>query len=557
MQTIYYDLRDTKGQQKEIEDKISAAAKILREGGLVGIPTETVYGLAANGLDEKAVKRIFEAKGRPQDNPLILTIPGQQWLPRYCKDIPPLAYVLARKFWPGPLTMILKCRTDVVPSVITAGLDTVAMRCPNHPVTLAIIREAGIPVAAPSANTSGRPSCTTAQDVLEDMDGKIEGVVDGGPCTVGVESTILDLTCDPPRLLRPGGLPLEALEQLIGPIAVDKAVVSPLQAGEQPKAPGMKYRHYAPKAPVTVFTGAPDASAREIQRRVGPTSGVICFDEYAHLFQGQEVHTLGPSGDKLAQAQRVFDALRTFDSSSVTEIYAQCPDNRGLGLAIGNRLKKAAGFHVVEADSHRIVLGLTGGTGAGKTSALNAIRELGGTVIDCDAVYHEMLENSQEMRNAINAKFPGVFDQDGKLNRQKLGQEVFAQKDRLAQLNEIVFGFMTPELDRRMESAGDGLFAIDAINLLESGADRLCDRTIAVTAPTELRVRRIMARDGITEQYARLRISAQKPDEYYRGKCDCELNNAADTPEAFQAEAKLFFTRLIETITEEKRRASK
>ena len=554
MQTIYYDLRDTKGQQKEIEDKISAAAKILREGGLVGIPTETVYGLGANGLDGKAVKRIFEAKGRPQDNPLILHVTGPQWLPRYCADIPPIAYVLARKFWPGPLTMILK-RKPIVPDETTAGLDTVGMRCPNHPVTLAIIREAGVPIAAPSANT--RPSCTTAQDVLEDMNGKIEGVVDGGPCTVGVESTILDLTCEPPRLLRPGGLPLEDLERLIGHIDVDKAVTTPLKEGEQPKAPGMKYRHYAPKAPVTVFTGAPDASAREIQRRVGPTSGVICFDEYAHLFQGQEVHTLGPSGDKLAQAQRVFDALRTFDSSSVTEIYAQCPDNRGLGLAIGNRLKKAAGFHVVEADSHRIVLGLTGGTGAGKTSALNAIRELGGTVIDCDAVYHEMLENSQEMRNAINAKFPGVFDQDGKLNRQKLGQEVFAQKDRLAQLNEIVFDFMTPELDRRMESAGDGLFAIDAINLLESGADRLCDRTIAVTAPTELRVRRIMARDGITEQYARLRISAQKPDEYYRGKCDCELNNAADTPEAFQAEAKLFFTRLIETITEEKRRASK
>ena len=556
MQTIYYDLRDTKGQQKEIEDKISAAAKILREGGLVGIPTETVYGLGANGLDGKAVKRIFEAKGRPQDNPLILHVTGPQWLPRYCADIPPIAYVLARKFWPGPLTMILK-RKPIVPDETTAGLDTVGMRCPNHPVTLAIIREAGVPIAAPSANTSGRPSCTTAQDVLEDMNGKIEGVVDGGPCTVGVESTILDLTCEPPRLLRPGGLPLEDLERLIGHIDVDKAVTTPLKEGEQPKSPGMKYRHSAPKAPVTVFTGAPDASAREIQRRVGPTSGVICFDEYAHLFQGQEVHTLGPSGDKLAQAQRVFDALRTFDSSSVTEIYAQCPDNRGLGLAIGNRLKKAAGFHVVEADSHRIVLGLTGGTGAGKTSALNAIRELGGTVIDCDAVYHEMLENSQEMRNAINAKFPGVFDQDGKLNRQKLGQEVFAQKDRLAQLNEIVFGFMTPELDRRMESAGDGLFAIDAINLLESGADRLCDRTIAVTAPTELRVRRIMARDGITEQYARLRISAQKPDEYYRGKCDCELNNAADTPEAFQSEAKLFFTRLIETITEEKRRASK
>ena len=557
MQTIYYDLRDTKGQQKEIEDKISAAAKILREGGLVGIPTETVYGLAANGLDEKAVKRIFEAKGRPQDNPLILTIPGQQWLPRYCKDIPPLAYVLARKFWPGPLTMILKCRTDVVPSVITAGLDTVAMRCPNHPVTLAIIREAGIPVAAPSANTSGRPSCTTAQDVLEDMDGKIEGVVDGGPCTVGVESTILDLTCQPPKLLRPGGLPLEALEQVIGPISVDKAVVSPLQEGEQPKAPGMKYRHYAPKAPVTVFTGAPEASAREIARRVGPTTGVICFDEFVHLFPQQEVHALGHSNDKLAQAQRVFDALRTFDNSAVTEILAQCPDSRGLGLAVGNRLKKAAGFHIVESDSQRIVLGLTGGTGAGKTSALNAIRELGGEVIDCDAVYHEMLDHDQELRNTINAAFPGVFGPDGKLNRRKLGQEVFAKKERLDKLNAIVFRFLIPELEKRMESVPDGLYAIDAINLIESGLDRLCDRTIAVTAPTELRVRRIMARDDITEQYARLRISAQKPDEFYRGKCDLELNNGAETAEAFQREARLFFERLVESLREEKRHGNK
>ena len=557
MQTIYYDLRDTKGQQKEIEEKISAAAKILREGGLVGIPTETVYGLAANGLDPVAVKRIFEAKGRPQDNPLILTIPGQQWLPRFCKDIPPLAYVLARKFWPGPLTMILKCRKDVVPDIITAGLDTVAMRCPNHPVTLAIIREAGIPVAAPSANTSGRPSCTTAQDVLEDMDGKIEGVVDGGPCTVGVESTILDLTCEPPRLLRPGGLPLEALEQLIGPIAVDKAVVSPLQAGEQPKAPGMKYRHYAPKAPVTVFTGAPEASAREISRRAGPTTGIICFDEFAHLFPTQEVHTLGPSNDKLAQAQRVFDALRTFDNSDVTEILAQCPDSRGLGLAVGNRLKKAAGFPVVESDSQRIVLGLTGGTGAGKTSALNAIRELGGEIIDCDAVYHEMLDNDQELRNTINAAFPGVFGADGKLNRQKLGQEVFAKKERLDKLNAIVFRFLIPELERRLDSAPDGLYAIDAINLIESGLDRLCDRTIAVTAPTELRVRRIMARDNISEQYARLRISAQKPDEFYRSKCDLELNNGAETAETFQREAKLFFERLVESLREEKRHGNK
>jgi len=551
MQTLYFDLRDTKGPQKEMEDKISAAAKILREGGLVAIPTETVYGLGANGLDGEAVRRIFEAKGRPNDNPLILHVTGPQWLPRYCTEVPPLAYVLARKFWPGPLTMILK-RKSVIPDETTAGLDTVAMRCPNHPVTLAIIREAGIPIAAPSANTSGRPSCTTAQDVLEDMDGKIDGVVDGGPCMVGVESTILDLTCDPPRLLRPGGLPLEELERLIGKIEVDKAVTSPLQEGEKPKAPGMKYRHYAPKAPVTVVTGAPEESAQEILRRVGPASGVICFDEFAALFSKQVVHTLGPSDDKLIQAQRVFDVLRTFDASPVTEIFAQCPDNRGLGLAIGNRLKKAAGFHVVEACSERVVLGLTGGTGAGKTSALRAIEALGGTVVDCDAVYHEMLDTSQTLKEDIHACFPGVFDGNGKLDRQKLGQEVFRDKHRLEQLNDIIFRHLIPEVRCRLTESSSRLCAVDAINLLESGLDALCDRTIAVTSPLELRVRRIMARDGITEQYARMRIAAQKPDEYYRSKCDCELSNAADTAEEFEDQARDFFERLVETVKEEK-----
>ena len=551
MQTLYFDLRDTKGQQKEIEDKISAAAKLLREGSLVAIPTETVYGLGANGLDEQAVRRIFEAKGRPQDNPLILHVTGPQWLPRYCAEVPPLAYVLARKFWPGPLTMILK-RKPVVPDATTAGLDTVAIRCPNHPVTLAIIREAGVPIAAPSANTSGRPSCTSAQDVLEDMDGKIDGVVDGGPCVVGVESTILDLTCDPPRLLRPGGLPLEELERLIGRIDVDKAVTGALAEGERPKAPGMKYRHYAPKAPVTVVTGAPEASAREISRRVGPHSGVICFDEYAHLFSAQEVHRLGPSDDKQIQAQRVFDALRTFDNSSVTEIYAQCPDSRGLGLAIGNRLKKAAGFHVVEASGERVILGLTGGTGAGKTSALRAIADLGGEVLDCDAIYHEMLENSAPLREDLHVGFPGIFDGSGTLDRKKLGEAVFRDKHQMEKLNDIVFRHLVPEIRRRIQESTSRLCAVDAINLLESGLDSLCDRTVAITAPLELRVRRIMARDGISEQYARLRIAAQKSDEFYRGRCDEELSNAADTPEEFEAQAKDFFQRLIETVKEEK-----
>lgn len=326
---------------------VETAANIIRAGGLVGIPTETVYGLGANGLDSEAVRHIFEAKGRPQDNPLILHVPDASWLERYCHDIPATAYALAERFWPGPLTMILP-RQSVVPDVTTGGLDTVGVRCPNHPVTLAIIRAADVPIAAPSGNTSGRPSPTCAAHMVEDMNGKIDAIIDGGPCGVGVESTIIDLTVQPPRLLRPGGLPLESLQEVLGEIAVDAALLRPLGAGEQPKAPGMKYRHYAPKAPVTVVTGSGTASAAYIAAHLGENTGVICFDEWADAFPGCVIERMGPADRKDEQARRVFDALRAFDSTDVTEIFAQCPDETGLGLAVANRLKKAAGFHVVE-----------------------------------------------------------------------------------------------------------------------------------------------------------------------------------------------------------------
>ena len=343
MNTRYFTITDPARESAAVEQ----AADILRRGGLLAIPTETVYGLGADGLNADAVRHIFEAKGRPQDNPLILHIPDASWLARYCKDVPETAYRLAGRFWPGPLTMILP-KADCVPLVTTGGLDTVGMRCPDHAVTRAIIAASGVPVAAPSANTSGRPSCTTAAHVREDMDGKIDGVVDGGPCRVGVESTIIDLTCTPPRLLRPGGLPLESLEAVLGHVDVDKAVVSLLKDGERPKAPGMKYRHYAPKAPVTVVTGDPAASAAYIRAHLPAGAGVICFTEYKDLFPGRSIHDLGSAHDKAEQARRVFDALREFDHETVTEIYAQCPDPAGLGLAVSNRLKKAAGFHVIE-----------------------------------------------------------------------------------------------------------------------------------------------------------------------------------------------------------------
>lgn len=331
-------------------NEVAAAARVLREGGLLAIPTETVYGLGADGLNGEAVARIFAAKGRPQDNPLILHIPDAGALPRYCTDIPAAAYALARRFWPGPLTMILP-RRPLVPDVVTAGLDTVGMRCPDHPVTRAILAEAGVPVAAPSANTSGRPSPTTAAHVLEDMDGKIEGIVDGGPCAVGVESTIVDLTVQPPRLLRPGGVTLEELREVLGTVEVDPAVTRLMGAGEQPRAPGMKYRHYAPKAPVTVIRGVPDQAARYIRRHLADGDGVICFNEFVPLFEGHPVEPIGPAGDPAEQARRVFDALRYFDGTDAPRIWAMCPDPTGIGLAVSNRLNKAAGFHIVSLEA--------------------------------------------------------------------------------------------------------------------------------------------------------------------------------------------------------------
>ncbi len=333
------------------QNEISAAADILRRGGLVGIPTETVYGLGANALDVDAVGRIFKAKGRPQDNPLIIHIPDVSWLDRYCRDIPQAAYVLARRFWPGPMTMVLS-RRDNVPDAVTAGLDTVGIRCPGHALCRKIIELADVPVAAPSGNLSGRPSPTTAAHMLEDMDGRIDAIVDGGSCGVGVESTIIDLTCTPPRLLRPGGVTLEQLCEVLGQVEIDPAVRRLMAAGEKPKAPGMAYRHYAPKAPVTVVTGDPEKSAAYIAAHARDCEGVICFDEFVHMFNGQTGKTrimdLGACADKEEQARHIFDALRAFDHTDVTAIWAQCPDTEGIGLAVVNRLSKAAGFHVIE-----------------------------------------------------------------------------------------------------------------------------------------------------------------------------------------------------------------
>ena len=328
------------------------AAEMIRNGELVAIPTETVYGLGADGLNEAAVAKIFEAKGRPQDNPLILHICGAEQIELFCHHIPQKAYDLAEKFWPGPLTIVLPARNSV-PRRTTGGLSTVAVRCPDNDVTREIIRLSGVPIAAPSANISGKPSTTTARHVLDDHDGKIAAVVDGGACRVGVESTIVDLTEERPRLLRPGGITPEQLLEILGDLVVDKAVTAQIDKDAVVKAPGMKYRHYAPSEPVVIVSGSREKAAEYIRSHFEPGDRVLCFEEELPLYEGCNPLSYGQEADVNTLSAGLFAALRELDDPSIHQVYARCPVGGGVAYAVQNRLKKAAAFHIVDAEEEK------------------------------------------------------------------------------------------------------------------------------------------------------------------------------------------------------------
>ena len=388
------------------------AAEIIKTGGLVAVPTETVYGLAGNGLDEEAVKQIYEVKGRPQVKPLSLMVPGAEAMDRYCEDVPQGARLLAERFWPGPLTIVLKAK-DFIPSIVLAGGDTVGLRCPDHPMTLELLKKAGVPFAAPSANPSGEESPKTAQKVWDYFSGKIEGIIDGGECGIGRESTIISMAQKPYGILRQGAL-----------------------------------------------------AEKEI-------------------------------------------------ASALTE-----------GLTI---------------------LGITGGTGCGKTTALRTLEELGALIIDCDAVYHGLLIENKEMLAEIDSAFPGVVT-GGVLDRKALGAVVFSDTEALARLNGITHSYVGREIDRLLESwamSGGRLAAIDAIELFGGNLARRCKATFAVLADRDKRIERIMARDGITREYAALRVDAQKPDSYFEEKCDYILKNNS-TEEEFREKCRSKFLEVID-----------
>lgn len=380
---------------------------IMRGGGLVAVPTETVYGLAGNGLDEKAVAEIYEVKGRPEVKPLSLMVHDAASMERYCESVPPQAYTLAKRFWPGPLTIVMKAK-PCVPEIVRAGGETVGLRCPDHPLTLELLEKSRVPFAAPSANPSGEPSPKNADSVLKYFDGKIDAVLDGGECGIGRESTLIDLSRTPYRILRQGALP----------------------------------------------------------------------------------------------ADEIADAL---------------------------------------VDGMKII-GITGGTGCGKTTALNELERRGALLIDCDAVYHRMLETDRPMLDEIEKYFPGAVV-DGKLDRKALGAVVFTDEEALRDLNIITHRHINLEIRRILrEHAMNGgtLAAIDAIELFSSGLAKRCTATIGVIAGRDVRISRIMRRDGISREYAMMRVNAQRPNEYFIQKCSRVLENNGSQEEFIERCRKTF-----------------
>ena len=396
---------------KNLSGRVSEAADILKAGGLVAVPTETVYGLAANGFDDKAVSRIYEVKGRPEAKPLSLMVAGIDAIDLLCEDVPKAAYILADVFWPGPLTIVLKAK-KTIPDIVRAGGETVGLRCPDHPQLKELLRAVDFPLAAPSANPSGEKSPVNAQDVLRYFDGEIEGIIDGGECTLGRESTIIDLSKRPYTVLREGAV----------------------------------------------------------------------------------------------SADDVFLTLTAFLT----------------------------------------IIGITGGTGSGKTTALNVIKEMGGLIIDADEVYHTLLNESEDMLAALNERFPGAIP-EGTRDTKALGQIVFSNPEELRALNAITHKFVGGEIARLLTDwakNGGELAAIDAIELLEGGIANICKATVGIIAPTETRIERLMKREGITYEYAALRISAQKPNEYFVKNCDYTVLNDG-TEEHFKAKCKEIFEPII------------
>ena len=409
MKTNYYTLSGQESDKKMIQE----AGEVIRRGGLVAFPTETVYGLGGNAEDPEASAKIYQAKGRPSDNPLIVHIADFSQLESIVREVPPAARKLAEAFWPGPLTMIVK-KNDRIPRETTGGLDTVAVRMPSHPTALALIRESGCMIAAPSANTSGRPSTTRAEHVREDLDGVIDVILDDGPVGIGLESTIIDLTEKVPVILRPGYINQEMLSQVLGEVRMDPGIIE-AESKTPPKAPGMKYRHYAPKAPLTIVDGAEGKVVSYINgaaRRAaasGRKVGVIAAGETRDRYEASVDLTVGDRSDEESIARHLFDILRHFDETDVDEIYSESFATPRLGQAIMNRLLKAAGHRMIKIQERdmgeikRIVFAVGSGTSRAPMAAgiLRSMPKAAGLTVEARGTLVQFPEPLNQKAEAV------------------------------------------------------------------------------------------------------------------------------------------------------------
>ena len=518
MKTMIFKIKDT-----DKKEDIQAVAEILRDGGLAAIPTETVYGLAANALNSDAVNKIFVAKGRPNDNPLIVHISSIDEVYPLVTEFPDKAKALADAFWPGPLTIILP-KADVVPDAVSPNLSTVAIRMPSHPVARAIIRASGVPLAAPSANSSGFPSPTKAEHVLDDMDGKIDAIVDGGESAVGVESTVITLATPVPRVLRPGGITPEQLESVLGEIEIDDAVLEKLPEGAVAASPGMKYKHYSPNAEVYIIKGSLPSFRCYIESVAQDGDFALCFDSEEESLPVKAI-SYGRENHPEEQAHNLFSLLREVDKSGAKRVFVRRPDPQGVGLAVYNRLIRAAAFRVIEMPE---IYGLTGQTGAGKTTVAKELAKKGWRIIDCDKIARQVTEKGSPVLEELAQAFgKEILLPDGSLDRKLLAQKAFATAQGRQQLNAITHPAITKSVVSQIieEKNKYPVFVVDAALLTKSKLYDYCSKILVVTADEEIRLKRIMARDSISSQKAKERINAQPDEQYYKSVADIVIEN--------------------------------